>query len=127
MENNFINKINDIKTLINLKNDLLKEDINAKEILEKYINNYNEENEKTYETHSYQVNFGHSRNIIDFKNNIKKMNPCSTPTNYRESTIKAKGEWKDIYEIAFGSTDTTITTKTELKEKPKQRIIKEAS
>ena len=53
------------------------------------------------------------------------MIPCSTPQNY-PNIRKARGPWKNIYEIAFGAGETNAVITHIEKEKNKQMKIKEA-
>lgn len=114
-------KTNDKDTLLKLKNDITKKDADIDQIIASYL-----EDKKT-EIITCEINFGHNRSIEDFRESWKKMNPCSKAQNYRQTTVKANGKWKTIYEIAFGTLDTTITASIEAKEKTKQRVIKEAA
>ena len=123
--NNIINKTTDKILLKTLKLEITKENANVDQIINRYINEYEEENniKKT----NYKINLGFEKNIKDYKKTINKLRPCANPQNYREMTIKARGEWKHIYEIAFGTKNTTITTKMPADEKTKQFKIKEAA
>lgn len=118
-------KITDKQTLKNLKKELIQPEANINNIIEKYTNEYYNIDDN-YETKTYTINLGYNRTLKNFQKNMKKMMPCSKPKNYRQTNIRAKGPWKNIYEIAFGVTETTITTKTPIKEKTKQIKIKEA-
>ena len=127
MTNNII-EIADKTTLQNLKQDLLKENNNPEQILEEYYNNYQQEKrlKEDYTMITCNVTFGYNRNLNTFKKDINNMIPCSVPQNYPKIK-KAKGPWKNIYEIVFGSGETkTIVAKVAKEEKVKQ-IIKEAA
>ena len=127
MTDNIIELI-DKNALINLKQDLLKEDIIPEEILTSYYNNYQKQKDlrENYEKITCNVNFGYNRNLKTLKRELDNMIPCSKPQNY-PNIKKAKGPWKNIYEIAFGISETkTVTTHIE-KENNKQMKIKEAA
>ena len=115
-------------TLIKLKQDLLKDDIIPEDILESYYNDYQRQKDlkENYEKITCNVNFGYNRNIKTFKRDLDNMIPCSRPQNY-PNIRKARGPWKNIYEIAFGVSETnTVITHIE-KEKSKQIKIMEAA
>ena len=126
MTNNII-EIADKTTLQNLKQDLLKENNNPEQILEEYYNNYQQEKrlKEDYTMITCNVTFGYNRNLNTFKKDINNMIPCSVPQNYPKIK-KAKGPWKNIYEIAFGISEINNVNVYIKKENNKKKIIKDA-
>lgn len=122
--NDITNEIDNIDVLNMLKNEISKKGANVKDVIEKFISDYEDASEK--ETIAL-VNLGTSRTIYDHSRLIAKMNPCSKPQNYSDSTITARSNWNVIYEIAFGSTDLEIKSESTTHTKEKQRIFKEAA
>ena len=121
MTNNII-EIADKTTLQNLKQDLLKENNNPEQILEEYYNNYQQEKrlKEDYTMITCNVTFGYNRNLNTFKKDINNMIPCSVPQNYPKIK-KAKGPWKNIYEIAFGISEINNVNVYIKKENNKKR------
>lgn len=115
-------------TLLKLKQDLLKDDIIPEDILESYYNDYQRQKDlkENYEKITCNVNFGYNRNLKTFKRDLDNMIPCSRPQNY-PNIRKARGPWKNIYEIAFGVSETNNVTTYIEKEKSKQIKIIEAA
>ena len=104
--------------------EITEENANVDEIVNRYIDNYGE---NEFDTVNYEINLGYSRTLKDYKSMLNKLKPCGIPINYREMNIRAKGNWKHIYEIAFGMPSVIITTKRLADEKTKQIRFKEAN
>ena len=122
--NKIIDKTSDKMFLEALKLDVTNEKSNIIEVINRYISLYDE---MESETINYDISLGYDRTLKDLKRVYNKLKPYSDPINYREINIKAKGDWKDIYEISFGSPTVTITTKKTADEKTRQMKFKEAA
>lgn len=119
--NKIIDNTKDKMVLKTLKLEITNEKNNIDEILTRYINEYEE---KSFKTTNYDINLGYTNTLKDYKKTLNKIKPYSNPKNYHKMAVKAKGNWKNIYEIAFGTPNITITTKNIADEKTKQRKIK---
>ncbi len=122
--NEIIDKTSDTIMLKSLKLEVTAKDADVDAVINRYINNYDEKNNDIV---NYEVNLGYDKTIDDYKKMYSKLKPCGNPLNYHKMNIKARGKWKDIYEISFGTPNLTITTKKLNTEKTKQRRIKEAA
>ena len=120
--NELIDKTSDKIMLQTLKLEITEKNANIDEILNRYLDEYKENN---IETTKYNINFGHNKNLKDYKQTLDKIKPCSSAQNYNKTNIKAKGNWKTIYEIAFGNPDIVIITKKPADKKTKQIKFKE--
>ncbi|MBR3362766.1 MAG: hypothetical protein IKG40_02445 [Bacilli bacterium] len=107
-----------------LKMEVTAENADVDEIVDRYVNEYDENN---FETINYDVNFGYDKTLKDYKKIYSKLRPCSTPKNYCQMTVKARGSFKHMSEIAFGTPNTTIKTKKLSDERVKQMKIKEVA
>ena len=121
---NIIDETYDKLSLNTLKMEITEKNADVEKAVNKFINEY--DREKNLNKTDYQINFGYKKTLKDYKKTLNKRKPYSKPKNYREMTVKAKGNWKDIYEIAFGTPNETITTRIPAEKNINRIKIKEA-
>ena len=113
--NKIIDKTSDKIMLKTLKLEITAENADVDSIID-----------KDFETVNYNINLGYNKTLKSCKRFYNRLKPCGEIANYCESNVKARGEQKVMYEIAFGTPNITITTKKLIDEKTKQKKFKEA-
>lgn len=121
--NKIIDKTSDKIMLKTLKLEITAENADVDSIIDRYVDEFEH---KDFETVNYNINLGYNKTLKSCKRFYNRLKPCGEIANYCESNVKARGEQKVMYEIAFGTPNITITTKKLIDEKTKQKKFKEA-